>query len=292
MSRLQSNNCNQNPTDPSCYCLSAGPMNKYKIFDTKTGTYSCCGTINFNLYSPSLPPPLTAAIQDLPQCAGWWYGSSQNFESGNYPGNLPVPGVDFYFPEELVTSDVLPVSYGPSDQDLQLASEQSKLNQIFTLPTNSISENTSTVTCGSGDLYWLKYKNNNPGKPFAITMVCSPPLDNVRSSDIYTSGNWALFKVVCDNPSNNSCTTSAGQIMGSPSNSNIGSSVLTSSSYTGGIPPLPVPSAENHTLLWIILAIVAVIIITGAIIGVVIYYKRKSKPMNIYSSVDKDTTDE
>jgi hypothetical protein len=265
-------------------------MDKYKIYDTKTAGYSCCGTVNFNIHNPSQVPRVSAAIQDVPQCAGWWYGSAKNFTSTDYPGTLPVPGVDFYFPEDPISSDLMPLSYGPSDANIATVNNQNKLNQLFIIPINSVSGNTSTLNCTSGDLYWLRYLNPNLGQVFATTMVCSPPLDTVKTSDIYNTGNWALFRVVCDTPIGTTGCTTTGQIMGTPIAKNIGSSVLSTPGYTGGTIPIPEPTGESHVWLWILLGIVILIIIVAAIVGVIIYYKKKSKNVNMYKT--NDSTDQ
>lgn len=276
MSKSYTNSCGSDPLDPLCFCYARGASNRYKIYDVDTASYLCCGRIQFDI-SNSGNTILSAAENDDPRCVGWWYGSAQNFPSQT---SQPLPVVDFFFPDAGTLQGSMPVSYGPSNEDLAAVTRQAGLANYFAPPTSNVTANLgTTVSCASDEtLYWLKYINPNMGVNFAETMVClkNDQMSVLVSSSVYTQGNWALYSPVCQSSSANTCTSLTNNTLGRPLTTTVGNKVLSTPSYTGGNNlPFPVtPASSSNT--WIVVMVIILLIVVIAI-AIILYFTLRPK---------------
>lgn len=291
---FNSGNCNENPLDYNCFCIGGGPSRFYKIYDTASGEYICCGTVG--LQSTSNYPNLlgtndpvdnsiyNAALEDDPRCMGWWNGSDAVNRFSNIqptPPTIPVAGKDWYLPDaETLSNGLMPPSWGPSFEDLETLQLQTYINEVITIPEYSIEGGRSKATCTNSELYWMRALNpNNRSSNYIETLVCAN-LDTVRNSTASQQSNFALFNVNCVKLfGDNVCELPVGQI------SNVGTSVVgnlvyNTANYGGSTLPQPQP-AQGPTPWWAeawfwVLIILAVIIV-ALIIVFVLYHKSKKE---------------
>lgn len=286
---LYSNNCNQNPSDPDCFCYGHGPSEKHKIFDIRSSKYVCCGVI-----SPFLDQDnalISAAEKDNPMCLGWWNGTANNLSTIS---PLPAPGTDFYLPDDTELQGNMPISYGPSNEDLSVLTNQAQIFALFTQPTNTIvggnptlGGNSVTVSCPNGSyVAWLHYPNPNAGMPFSSTMVCSAQdVNSLKQQAIYQNGDWALFSPKCSSVTANTCSTSAGEIMGSVNPSTVGNLIIATPKYTGGTPtPVPSDGSSDGIVIFLVVFFGLVIIIILSVLVYLYYFKPSNIPVS--SSID------
>lgn len=289
--------CNTNPLDPNCMCSGLNRSSNYKIYSPATGTYTCCGNIGL-LQTSTYPTPFTsvntqantiynAAVSDYPQCAGWWAGPEitpgvyTNFPNPlpSNPINIPVAGQDWYLPDTPITNGNMPPSFGPANNDIAVLMNQSTLNNLITLPVNTINGNGTTATCTvtssapNMTFYVMSYLNpNNAQDNYVSTLVCADP-NVLKNSPSYNNSSFAVFSANCNGgvqTSGNqiSCSQSIGEI--TEVNGNVpGNLFFASPSYksTSNInvnPPGPaLPS-------WAIIVIVVVVLVL--VIGLAVYF--------------------
>lgn len=276
MSKSYTNSCGSDPLDPLCFCFARGASNRYKIYDVETASYLCCGRIQFDISGGS-NEILNAAQNDDPRCLGWWYGSAANFPTQT---SQPEPVVNFFFPDATNLQGNMPVSYGPSSEDLAAVTRQAGLATYFSPPTTNTADNLGAiVSCNSDQtLYWLKYINPNMGVNFAETMVCldNDQLSALTSSSVYSQGNWALYSPVCQSSTAYSCTSLVNNTLGRPLSTTVGNKVLSTPNYTGGNNlPFPTTSSSSSST-WIIVMIIVFIIVAVAI-GLILYFTLRPK---------------
>lgn len=286
--------CNTNPLDSQCYCFMGGPSRYYKIFDTATSSYVCCGTINLNYTSTNQNPLSTndatknsiynAALLDDPRCLGWWNGSIGNFDGLvigiKDPPTIPVAGQDWYLPDSNENGlNNMPVSYGPSDNDIAVLVEQQLINSIITIPTTTLNSPGTTATCISGTQpYWMRFINpNNRQLEYVESLVCAN-VDTVKSSEAFNSANFALFSVICQSGTpSTECSVTVGEVT-NVAKSTLGSLVINSKQYGGGTPTNPQTSSTPwYQQPWFYILMVVLVIIIIIVIVLVVYQEGKKR---------------
>lgn len=283
-SKYYSNTCNTDSLDSSCFCYGSAPSSTYKIFDVDTGSYLCCGNINFNLYNSDLQTSTNlkqAALNDDPRCLGWWYGSNQNFDISGLV--LPQPVTDFFLPDATLTNGNMPLSYGPTNTEIYNVNIQANLNKYFKLPTNEANGQGSQAVCANGNTFWLTYQNPNKGLEFVTTMVCfdTASLSTLKTDLIYVNGNWALYNANCSTGSTPSiCIQSVGEMLAPPNNTKRGSLYLATPGYTGGNSIPENNKKDKDWIFWLVLILSLVAIVVIIIVLVVQYKKKNPQTMN------------
>jgi len=279
MSVFATNNCNENPLDPNCYCNGPDPTADIKIFDVATRSYICCGNINFAITSLT-----DNADKDNLKCLGWWNGSAGNLSP--VPSDLPVIGTEFYLPS--YSSTPVPVSYGPSDKIKGNITAQIALSGLFpNLPENSFTGESSTVTCpASSNPYWLHYLNPNTGQKFITTLVCSPDFASLKTNAVFTGGNWALYNPICTSVTSGACNFAGGELIGNPNSSTMGTVALQTPNYTGSNIVPPVPSYNSYDWLLVMLMVGAVVLLIVMMVIAFGRWGRETEPTAIDKGLD------
>jgi hypothetical protein len=293
---FNSGSCSTNPLDSRCYCFANGPSQYYKIFDTATAEYVCCGRITLR-YTSSSPNALStndptdntiynAAQQDDPRCMGWWDGSAGNFDSITPIPVIPPAGSAWYLPDAReLGNDNLPNSYGPSDQDIQLLLNQATINEVIEIPETVVLEGGTATearcTIQGAKVYWMRYLNpNNRQIEYVQTLVCAN-VDTVNASAAFNQANFALFESTCTPSSTNPfvCSVPAGEIT-NPSTSLMGNLVMNSKMYGGGTPVTPSESGTHwyqEPWFWIMIVLLVIIVV---VIVVIIFYTQSRKSLS------------